>query len=122
LALLFVFTFGALSGVFYERHLAGPRSAELTAAELHEAAMAELQEVLGLDEQQIAQIHAILADRQQLVQQVWEQVRPQVQEAMLEIHVEIAELLRPEQRALYHDWLNRQRDESRGERVLIIPH
>ena len=122
LALLFVFTFGALVGVAYERHHSVPRPPELTAAELHEAALAELQEVLGLDEQQIEQIHAVLGGRQQLVQQAWEQVRPEVQEAMLEIHVEIAELLRPEQRALYHEWLNRQRDESRREHVLIIPH
>ena len=84
--------------------------------------MAELQEAVGLDEQQIEQVHAVLAGRQQLVQRAWEQVRPEVQEAMREIHVEIAALLRPDQRQRYHEWLARQRDESHNERVLIIPH
>ena len=39
-----------------------------------------------------------------------------------QIHVEIAALLRPDQRQRYHEWLARQRDESHNERVLIIPH
>ena len=117
-----VFTLGALSGVFYDRHVSGPRPAELSGAEMHEAAMAELQEALDLDERQIEQIHAVLAGRQELVQHVWEQVRPQVQSAMREIHIEIAELLRPEQRQRYHEWLNRQHADSQAEGVLIIPH
>ena len=117
-----VFSLGALSGVFYDRHVSGAWPAELSGAELHEAAMAELQEALGLDERQIEQIHAVLAGRQELVQQVWEQVRPQVQNAMREIHIEIAELLRPEQRQRYHEWLNRQHADSEAEGVLIIPH
>ena len=117
-----VFSLGALSGIFYDRHISGPRPTEISGAELHEAAMAELQEALGLDERQIEQIHAVLAGRQQLVQQVWEQVRPEVQNAMREIHIEIAELLRPEQRERYHEWLNRQHADSQAEGVLIIPH
>ncbi len=122
LALVFVFALGAHTGIFFERRHSIPRPTEVTAAELHEVAMAELQEVLGLDERQIEQVHAVLAGRQQLVQDAWEQVRPEVQAAMREIHVEIAELLRPEQRQRYHEWLNRQRDESRHERILIITH
>jgi hypothetical protein len=121
-ALLFVFALGVFAGAFYERHHAARPTAGLSGAEVHEAAMAELEEVLGLDAAQIEQIHAVLAARQEFVQEAWEQVRPQVQSAMQEIHVEIAELLRPEQRQAYHEWLNRQRDESADERVLIIPH
>ncbi len=117
-----VFSFGALAGIFYDRHHSGPRPTELSGAEIHEAAMAELQEVLGLDEGQIEEIHTVLAGRQELVQQVWEQVRPEVQNAMREIHIEIAELLRPEQRERYHEWLNRQHAESQAEGVLIIHH
>jgi len=123
-ALLFMFSFGALAGAFYERHHAVRLSAsvELTGAEMHAAAMAELEEVLGLDAAQLEQIHAILTRRQDLVQQVWEEVRPEVQSAMLEVHAEIADLLRPEQRSAYHEWLNSKRDESGTDRVLIIPH
>ncbi len=117
-----VFSLGALAGIFYDRHISGPRPTGLSGAEVHEAAMAELQETLGLDEGQIEQIHAVLARRQELVQHVWEQVRPEVQNAMREIHIEIAELLRPEQRPRYHEWLNRQHADSQDERVLIIHH
>ncbi len=117
-----VFSLGALAGIFYDRHISGPRPTELSGAEMHEAAMAELQEALGLDEGQIEQIHAVLAGRQQLVEQAWEQVRPEVLNAMREIHVEIAALLRPEQRVRYHEWLNQQHADSQAEGVLIIPH
>ena len=120
--LLLVFALGALTGIFVERHHSVAPSRELSAEEVHEAAMAEMQEVLGLDEQQIEQIHAVLADHQQLVQRAWEQLRPEVQAAMREVHLEIAGLLRPDQIERYHDWLTRRLDESQGEGVLIIPH
>ena len=84
--------------------------------------MGALQEFLDLDEQQMEQVHTILADRQDLVQRAWERVRPEVQDAMLEVHEEIAEILRPDQRARYHEWLSRQHDEHQGDGVLIIPH
>jgi uncharacterized membrane protein len=122
--LLFVFVLGALAGVFVERHHyhSVARSGGPSAAEVHEAAMAEMHETLGLDEEQTEQIHAVLARHQQLVQRTWEQVRPEVQSAMREVHIEIAELLRPEQRERYHEWLSQQRDESQGDGVLIAPH
>ena len=122
--LLFVFVLGALAGVFVERHHrhSVSQSAGLSAEEVHETAMAELQETLGLDEVQLEEIHAVLARHQQLVQHAWEQIRPGVQNAMREVHAEIAELLRPEQRERYHEWLSRQRDESEGESVLVVPH
>jgi hypothetical protein len=122
--LVFVFALGAFVGVFVERHHyhSVSRAQELSAAEVHEAAMAELQEVLGLDEGQIEQIHAVLARHQQLVQRAWEQVRPQVQSAMREVHAEIAELLSPEQRERYHEWLSRQGEEDEGEGDPIVPH
>ena len=122
--LLFVFALGALAGVSIERHHyhSVSQSPGLSAAEVHEAAMAEMQEVLGLDEEQLEQIHGVLAAHQQLVQRAWEQIRPEVSETMREVHAEIAELLRPEQRERYHEWLSRQRDESQGESVLVVPH
>jgi hypothetical protein len=122
--LLLVFGLGALAGVFVERHHyhSVVRSGGPSAREVHEAAMAEMHETLGLDDDQIEQIHAVLARHQQLVQRTWEQVRPEVQNVMREVHIEIAELLRPEQREHYHEWLSRQRDESQGEGVVILPH
>lgn len=122
--LLFVFVLGALAGVFVERHHyhSVSRSGGPSAEEVHEVAMAEMQEVLGLDEGQIEQIHAVLARHQQHVQHVWEQVRPQVQSTMNEVHAEIAELLRPEQRERYHEWLTEQSEESPDVGVQNVPH
>ena len=119
--LLFVFALGGLTGVFLERHHSVAPSAELSPQELHEAAMAEIEEFLELDEQQMEHVHAILANRQDLVQRAWEHIRPEVQSAMLEVHEEIAEILRPEQRARYHEWLSRQHDHQ-DNRIPGIPH
>jgi len=120
--LAFVFALGALAGIAYDRHHSGPLPATLSAAEVHEAAMAELREAVGLDDQQIAQIHAIMAERQEVVQQAWERLRPEVVAAMSEVHAEIAELLRPEQRQAYHEWLTHRHQETEGEGALIIRH
>lgn len=108
--LLFVFAAGVFSGLFFERHHWAPTSAAMSTAAEHEAAIAELKEVVGLDDEQVEQVHAILAERQQIVQHMWEQLRPEVQSAMRRVHTEIAELLRPDQRPAFHDWLTRRRE------------
>ena len=112
--LLFIFALGILAGVAYERHQAVRPLATMSAADEHEAAMAELQELLELDEDQVAQIHKILAERQQMVQRKWEQLRPEVQNAMRQVHIDIAELLHPDQRERFHDWLMRRREQNQG--------
>jgi hypothetical protein len=117
--LLFVFALGVLIGTAFERHRSAPPLATMSAAEEHEAAMVELREVVGLDDEQVAQVHAILAERQQIVQQTWEQFRPEVQAAMRQVHIEIAKLLRPDQRERFHDWLTRRREQSQGRHQLI---
>jgi Spy/CpxP family protein refolding chaperone len=122
--LLSVFSLGAFVGIFVDRHNSLRDPAGVSPEEVHEAAMVELREELGLDEEQIQQIHAIMADRQELVQRIWEQLRPELQAAMTDVHAEIAALLRPEQRQRFHDWLQRRRQEAEndGEGVVIIPH
>ena len=114
LVLLIVFAAGALAGVAFERHHAVPTPTAMTTEEEQTAAMAELREVAGLDDQQAAAIHAILAEHQDVVQHMWEQLRPEVQGAMLQVHSEIAELLRPDQRERFHDWIQRQREHHLG--------
>ncbi len=116
--LLFIFALGALAGVAYERHLAARPRATMSAADEHEAAIAELQELLELDEDQVAQIHRILAERQQMVQLKWEQLRPEVQDAMRQVHIDIAELLHPDQRGRFHDWLIRRREQHLQQQMI----
>jgi len=113
--LLFIFALGLLAGIAYERHHAARPLATMSAADEHEAAMAELQELLDLDEDQVAQIHKILAERQQTVQHMWEQLRPEVQNAMRQVHIDIADLLRPNQRERFHDWLMRRHKQNQGQ-------
>ena len=107
--LLFIFALGVLAGVAYERHFVARPLTTMSAADEHEAAMAELQELLELDEDQVAQIHRILAERQHMVQLKWEQLRPEVQDAMRQVHADIGELLHPDQRKRFHEWLIRRR-------------
>lgn len=117
--LLFVFAAGVFAGLFFERHHWAPTSAAMSVAAEHEAAIAELKEVVGLDDEQVEQVHAILAERQQIVQHMWEQLRPEVQSAMRQVHNEIAELMRPDQRERFHDWLTRRREQSQARHELI---
>ena len=113
--LAIVFALGFLAGMAFERHHFRPYRVSMSAAEEQQAAMAELRELLELDEEQVAQIHAVLADRQHIVQQAWEQLRPELQSEMRQVHVDIAELLRPEQRRRFHEWLIRRRAEHESE-------
>ena len=105
--LLFVFAAGALVGTGLERHHVFIGPAEVSLLEENEIAVAELSAFLDLDEEQAAQINAILLDRQQLVEQMWAQFRPEVQDAMRQVHTDIAELLRPDQVERFHAWLGR---------------
>ena len=121
--LVSVFSLGAVTGIFFDRHHAISLDHSLSPGELHEAAMAEMVDVLRLDDQQLERIHNILMDRQELVQRAWERMRPQVSEAMAEVHAEIAEVLTPEQVVRYHEWLEKQRQQIDSEGgVMIIPH
>jgi hypothetical protein len=117
-ALVCVFALGVLTGVAFERH-SGERRAVVAVGAIadHEARMAELQEFLGLDEEQVRQIDDLMARRQATVQLMWERLRPEVQTAMQDVHAEITELLRPEQRALFHDWLTANRELSEEHRL-----
>jgi len=105
--LLCVFAAGALAGTAFERHYRGRVSASISLLGEHEVALTELREFLDLDDAQVAQIEAVLAENQSTVQLMWEQFRPEVQTAMREVHMGIAELLRPDQAARFHDWIMR---------------
>ena len=114
IVLLCVFAVGVVSGVALERYGSMLSPSSPTASEEHEAALTELREAVGLDDGQLAQVHAILADRQEIVQQMWEQLRPEVQAAMSQVHMEIAEVLRPDQRERFHHWLTERREPMRS--------
>ncbi len=113
-ALLFVLGLGFAAGLRFERHRPKPPPVTLSVAEEHDAAVAELRQDLGLDDAQVAQVHAILTRHHAVVQQSWEHLRPEVETAMRQVHIEIAGLLRPDQRERFHNWLSRRREDNRG--------
>jgi hypothetical protein len=109
-----VFSTGVLAGMVGYHHGLGHfrQPASGSPAMEHEAAMAELRDELGLDEQQLAQVQAIMAEHQETVDQMWAQLRPEVQAAMRQVHEEIAALLRPDQVDRFHEWLSHAREHA----------
>jgi hypothetical protein len=96
-----------------DRYRLRPLTATSAAAHVsHEAMMSELRQVLDLDEAQMAAIERVFAAHQQTVQHAWEQLRPEVQEAMVRVHDEVTTLLRPEQRERFERWV-RERHQAR---------
>jgi len=120
--LLSVFAVGVLGGIALERFHAVSRVVTMTPEQEHLEAMSELRKELGLDDTQAAAIHEILTEHQDIVQHTWEELRPDVQEAMLKVHEDIAALLNPEQREHFHDWLNHQRELHLGDHSLGRHH
>ena len=77
-----VFGAGLLGGVALERHFfAGPPRVA-SPQEAHASALSSLVEALELDEEQTEQVHEIIAANHRVVQESWEELRPQVQSAM----------------------------------------
>ena len=109
--LLVVFAAGVLAGVVLQRHHSVPPVAAMSAAEEHEAAMAEMTEALALDQDQVAQIHAIMVQHQNVVQLKWEELRPEVQAAMGQVHAAIADILHDDQISRFHRWLSHRREQ-----------
>lgn len=105
------FALGVLAGVALEKHRSVVSAETRALPSAHETAMADLRDTLDLDDDQAAQIEAIMAKNREAVQRAWEQLRPEVQAAMGQVHSEIAEVLRPDQRERFHDWLMRRREE-----------
>ncbi len=110
--LLVVFAAGALSGTVFERHHIGRVAASVSLLGENQVAMDELRDYLDLDDEQVAKIHAVIAENQHTVQLMWEQFRPEVQDAMRGVHNQIAALLRPDQAERFHAWLLRHASES----------
>jgi hypothetical protein len=107
LALSGVFAFGCALGVAGDRLWLAPRPAAVAAnpMESADALVAVMQREVGLDESQARSVRAILARHQSSVDSAWRAVRPNVHRAIGEAQMEIAVLLRPDQRARYLRWV-----------------
>jgi len=106
-----VFVAGVFTGLTLERwHGGGHSGSTDTATGDHVAALEQMRDALELSDEQMEGIHAILAEHQDVVHRMWEQFRPSVQSTMREVHEEIQELLTPQQRARFHEWLTEHFD------------
>jgi hypothetical protein len=105
--LLVVFAVGSFAGTAFERHHIVRVAESVSLLGENEVAMTELSEFLDLDDEQVAQVHAVLAENQHVVQLMWEEFRPEVQAAMREVHMDIAAVLRPDQAERFHAWILR---------------
>lgn|SRR5574338_371595 len=110
LALGGVFAFGAAFGVAADRVWVARRATAAASAsadpmESADALVTVMQREVGLDAQQARAVREILARRQQSVDSAWRAVRPNVHRAIGLAQMEIAMILRPDQRERYMRWV-----------------
>ena len=97
-----VFVLGGAAGIATDRAWAARQSSALMS---DEALIAAMRRELALDSTQEQQVRAILARHQREVDSAWTQIRPNVHAAIGMAQMEIAMLLRPDQRQRFRDWI-----------------
>ena len=102
-----VFAFGVALGVTADRFwlLPRPPAAAPNPMESAEVLVAVMQREVGLDEAQVRTVRLILARHQSSVDSAWRAVRPNVHKAIDAAKMEIALVLRPDQRVRYLRWV-----------------
>jgi hypothetical protein len=102
LALLAVLVLGAAAGVAGDRAWMASRDSNVASTETLITAM---REHVGIDTLQERQVRAVLARHQRAVDSAWGQVRPNVHAAINAAQMDIAILLRGDQRERYMKWI-----------------
>jgi hypothetical protein len=102
-----VLAFGAALGVAADRLWLAQRPAVVAADPMTsaDALVAVMQREVGLDEAQARTVRQILARHQASVDSAWLAVRPNVHRAIGAAQMEIAMVLRADQRARYLRWV-----------------
>jgi hypothetical protein len=95
-------TVGFAAGVAIDRAWLAPRGR----ASLSEPALlSAMRREVGLDDSQVVAVRAILERHQTAVDSAWQAIRPNVHAAIAAAQLEIAQVLRPEQRERYLRWI-----------------
>lgn len=102
-----VFAFGGASGVVADRLWLAPKPTAIVADPMTsaDALVAVMQREVGLDEAQARTVRQILARHQSSVDSAWRAVRPNIHRAIGAAQMEIALVLRADQRARYLRWV-----------------
>lgn len=106
-ALSGVFVLGAAAGITANQVWLARSPAAVTSnpMESADALVALMRREVGLDAQQARAVRAILERHQQAVDSAWRAVRPNVHRAIDMAKMEIAMVLRPDQRERYMRWV-----------------
>lgn len=114
--------FGVALGVAGDRlilrHHGPARVAAPSPEEQHRTALLHFQELFDLDEEQVARIDEVFRRHQSIVVESWSAVEPRLRTAIESVHMSMQHILRPEQRAAFHEWLREQGEHS----ITIIQH
>ena len=102
LALLAAVLVGAATGVAADRAWLAAWSSPIAS---DESLVAAMRHEVGLDANQERRVREIVARHQHAVDSAWTQVRPNVHAAISAAQMEIAMVLRPDQRARYRAWI-----------------
>ena len=110
--LVIVLAAGVALGIWYERHALASAAA---GSPMEPARMMEVfDRELGLDSAQHAGVARVLAQRQAQIDSAWSALRPAVRAAVDSTQMEIAILLRPDQRAKFMKLLSVSHPQPRG--------
>ena len=106
-ALAGVLALGVALGIVVDRVWLAPAPAHLAADPMTsaDALVAVMKREVGLDDAQTRTVRQILARHQESVDSAWRAVRPNVHRAIGSAQMEIAMVLRPDQRARYLRWV-----------------
>jgi hypothetical protein len=100
---------GGLMGMVGHRFVLGERGAHtISRVSSYEAAIPAFAEALGLTQEQVAEVEAILSRHQAVVTEAWGILHARLQASADSAHSEIAELLSEQQRAMFEGWMKRQ--------------
>jgi hypothetical protein len=102
-----VFALGIALGIAADRVWLVPKPAGLATDPMTsaDALVAVMRHEVHLDDAQTQTVRQILARHQQSVDSAWRAVRPNVHRAIGSAQMEIARVLRPDQRARYLRWV-----------------
>lgn len=106
-ALAGVLALGVALGIVVDRVWLAAAPAHLAADPMTsaDALIAVMKREVGLDDAQTRTVRQILARHQESVDSAWRAVRPNVHRAIGSAQMEIAMVLRPDQRARYLRWV-----------------
>ncbi|MGI9625507.1 MAG: hypothetical protein ACR2QM_01610 [Longimicrobiales bacterium] len=103
-----IFVLGAVAGISGYRWVHAVPVSHVSATGHHEAALRHLREELHLDEHQVAIVDSVVREHQSAIDSAWAGLRPGLTDAVDSVHAHLQSVLRPDQLAAFHEFLQSQ--------------